>query len=114
MARVRPHYEHTGQTRRITPVAFSEGGRAGHFAKAPWFLVETIDETGEIVRREYLKNPHAEAERKRGYLVGTWLLGLKPDQVVAEEGQEGTAVALLREAGVEILSFAVKQKKEPT
>ncbi|MEF3167922.1 MAG: cation diffusion facilitator family transporter [Deltaproteobacteria bacterium] len=109
MARVRPHYTHTGQTRRITPVASPEGGRAGHFARAPWFLVETIDEKGEVIREEYIKNPHAEEERKKGYLVGKWLLGLKPDQVVAEEGREGTAIALLKEAGVEILPAGEKK-----
>jgi hypothetical protein len=35
--------------------------------------------------------------------VGKWLLGFKPDQVVVVEKKEGTAAALLSEAGVELI-----------
>jgi hypothetical protein len=37
----------------------------------------------------------------KGLLVGRWLLGLKPDQVVVSEIKKGTAAVLLKEAGVE-------------
>ncbi|MBW2564892.1 MAG: hypothetical protein JRE29_12825, partial [Deltaproteobacteria bacterium] len=52
---------------------------------------------------EYIRNPHWQAETKKGFLVGKWLLGFKPDQVVVVEKKEGTAAALLSEAGVELL-----------
>jgi len=71
---------------------------------APWFHVEVIDRTSKaLIHQEYVRNPNAQAERKKGFLVGRWLLDLKPDQVVLEREKEGTAVALLREAEVEII-----------
>jgi len=92
-----------------------EGSPAEHLAKAPWFLLETIDRTStNIISQEYMKNPYWEEERKRGYLVGQWLLGFKPDQVRVTEQREGTALALLKEAGVEIIDtkgFPIKKDK---
>ncbi len=35
--------------------------------------------------------------------MGKWLLGFKPDQVIVVERKEGTAAALLSEAGVELI-----------
>ena len=57
----------------------------------------------KIIKREYLQNPHWQAETKRGFLVGKWLLGFKPDQVLVAREKEGTALALLKEAGIEVL-----------
>jgi predicted Fe-Mo cluster-binding NifX family protein len=57
---------------------------------------------GRIIERQHLENPYAEAESKRGFLVGRWLLGQNPDEVVVMEKKEGTALALLLEAGVEL------------
>jgi cation diffusion facilitator family transporter len=104
MARIRAQSHRSEQIRRITPVKRPEGTIEEHLAKAPWFRVEIIDRTSkEIIHQEYVRNPHAQEERKRGFLVGRWLLDLKPDQVILEKEREGTAVALLREAGVEII-----------
>ncbi|MBW2591173.1 MAG: cation diffusion facilitator family transporter [Deltaproteobacteria bacterium] len=90
--------------RRLTPVKKPEGGIEAHMARAPWFLLETINRTdGEISHREYIRNPHWQAETKKGFLVGKWLLGFKPDQVIVVEKKEGTAAALLSEAGVELI-----------
>ena len=48
-----------------------------------------------------------------GFLVGKWLLEFKPDQVVLPRDKEGTAAALLKEAGVEIkLAENVKVKTQ--
>jgi len=41
-------------------------------------------------------------EKKKGLLVGNWLLSLKPDEVVVPGNHQGTATALLREAGIDI------------
>jgi cation diffusion facilitator family transporter len=104
MARIKAQSHRSEQIRRITPVKRPEGPIEEHLAKAPWFHVEIIDRTNKaIISQEYVRNPHAQEERKRGFLVGRWLLDLKPDQVVLEEVREGTAVALLREAEVEII-----------
>jgi cation diffusion facilitator family transporter len=104
MARIRAQSHRSEQIRRITPVKRPEGTIEEHLAKAPWFRVEIIDRTSkEIIHQEYVRNPHAQEERKRGFLVGRWLLDLKPDQVILQKEKEGTAVALLREAGVEII-----------
>lgn len=104
MARIKAQSHRSEKIRRITPVKRPEGPIEEHMAKAPWFSVEIVDRTSkEIISQEYVKNPHAQAERKRGFLIGRWLLDLKPDQLVLEKEMEGTAVALLREAGVEII-----------
>ena len=93
------------------------GSLASHLAKAPWFLLETIDRTSKkIISQEYLQNPYWQEERKRGFLVGQWLLTFKPDQIVLAEKREGTAAALLKEAGVELIlpeGSAGKQESAP-
>jgi len=107
LARVRAHSRQSEQLLRLTPVQEPGGAIEAHLARAPWFLKETLDRSSQrIIGREYLENPHGQAEKKRGFLVGRWLLGLKPDQVVVAEEKEGTAVALLREAGVEVIPAA--------
>ena len=74
-----------------------------HLGKAPWFLVETMKtETKEVIKRKFVENRYKDAERKKGLLVGRWLLKLKPDELVAED-TESVALVLLKEAGVEIV-----------
>lgn len=113
MARIKSHSHRSEHFRRLTPMIEPEGSPAEHIAKAPWFLLETIDRTSKnTISQEYIKSPYWEEERKRGFLVGQWLLKFKPDQVVVTEQREGTALALLKEAGVEIIDtkgFTVKQ-----
>ena len=53
--------------------------------------------------RSYVQNPYWQAETKRGFLVGKWLLDFKPDQLFVASEKEGTASALLKEAGVEVI-----------
>ncbi len=103
MARIRPHFSPAGIIRRITPVVQPEGEASKHFVKAPWFLVETVDtKRQQVTQREYLENPYVEAEKKKGLLIGNWLLSLKPDEIILPGDHQGTAAALLREAGVDI------------
>jgi cation diffusion facilitator family transporter len=103
MARIRPHYSADTTIKRIIPVERPDGDVCHHFVKAPWFLVET-EETKEskIIKREYVQNPYVHEKKKKGLLVGKWLLSLKPDEVQIPEGHNGTAAMLLREAGVEL------------
>ncbi len=104
MAGIKTHSHQSEQLRRLTPVKKPEGTIEAHLARSPWFLLEIIDrEDGKISDREYIHNPHWQAETKKGFLVGKWLLGLKPDQVIIVEKKEGTASALLKEAGVELI-----------
>ncbi len=104
MARVRSHFHPSPTIKRITPLASPNGELAPHIAKAPWFLIEVIDKkTGKILNKEIVENPHKSVERKRGFLVGKWLLELHPDQFVVPGDKEGTVVALLKEAGTEII-----------
>jgi len=104
MARVRPRYGHSNILRCITPVTGPEGEVDEHISKAPWVLIETKErDTGKVQKREFIENPYWGEERKRGYLVGKWLLSLNPDQVKVASKREGTAVALLKEAGIEII-----------
>jgi cation diffusion facilitator family transporter len=104
MARIKTHSHRAEHTRRLTPVKEPGGSTATHFAKAPWFLLEIIEQTsGKIINQEYIENPYWREERKRGLLVGQWLLTFKPDQIVLAQEKEGTAMALLKEAGVELI-----------
>ena len=103
MARIRPHYSSDSIIRRLTPVTKPEGEPSPHFVRAPWFLIETIDTNqGKVLKREFVENKYADRERKKGLLVGNWLLSLKPDEIIVQDGHNGTAIVLLREAGVEI------------
>ena len=107
MARIRPHYSADTVIKRLTPVTRPEGGPSLHFVRSPWFLIETIDTSKQkVLKRDFVENQYADAERKKGLLVGNWLLSLKPDEVIVPDGHNGTAVVLLREAGVEIRSAA--------
>ena len=104
MARVRPHFGYGDRVKRIAPVIRPDGEMTGHIGSAPWFLIETTDQKTMKIVREYMENPYAKEERKKGFLVGRWLLSLKPDELYVPEDAhlDGTAVALLKEAGVEI------------
>ncbi len=103
MARIKTHSRQPEHIRRLTPLKEQGGAVAEHLAKAPWFLLEVVDRsTMETIRQENLQNPHWQAETKRGFLVGKWLLGYNPDQLLVTREKEGTAFALLKEAGVEI------------
>lgn len=108
MARIRPHYAGEDVIRRLTPFENPDGKVSDHFAGAPCFLIETVNtKKNEVLKREFIENPHSNAEKKKGLLVGDWLLTFKPDEVVVPEGHHGTAIALLREAGVDIISNAL-------
>ncbi len=103
LARIRPHYSPGKFIRRITPVDGPEGKLNMYFTSTPWFLVETIStESKEVKKRQFIENRHKDAKKKKGLLVGRWLLKLKPDEVVAEDN-ESVALVLLKEAGVEII-----------
>jgi len=103
LARIRPHYSPGEFIRRVTPVDGPEGKINMHLASTPWFLVETMStETKEVKKRQFIENRHKDAKKKKGLLVGRWLLKLKPDEVVAEDN-ESVALVLLKEAGVEII-----------
>lgn len=102
--RVRARSLPSDYIRRFTPVKEPGGELEPHLARAPWFCMQELDRaSGELLREEYIENPHAGAETKRGLLVGRWLLEMKPDQVRVAQRKEGTAAALLEEAGVELV-----------
>jgi cation diffusion facilitator family transporter len=102
--RVRARSMPKKRIRRFTPVQSPSGEMEAHLARAPWFCLQELDrESGQVLHEECLENPHGSAETKRGLLVGRWLLDLNPDQVVVAERKEGTAAALLEEAGVELV-----------
>lgn len=103
LVRIRPHYAPGQFIRRVTPVERPEGQLSLHLSTAPWFLVETmVTETREVKRRQFVENRYRDATKRKGLLVGRWLLKLKPDEVVAED-KESVAVILLKEAGVDMI-----------
>ncbi len=113
MARIKTKAHSSEYLRRLTPEQKPEGPINPHLAKSLWFLLEIIQRhDGKVIQRQHLENPHAAAETKRGYLVGRWLLEQNPDEVVIAEKKEGTAVALLKEAGVELKFQEINEKNE--
>ncbi len=103
MARIRPHFAPDYIIRRITPVVRPEGEASMHFVKSPWFLVEIVDtQKQQVIKRQFIQNPYSGEEKKKGLLVGNWLLSLKPDEVVVPDNNQGTAMVLLKEAGVDL------------
>ncbi len=103
LARIRPHYAPGKFIKRITPVTEPEGEVSLQLASAPWFLVETIrTDTKEVKKRQFVENRYKDAEKKKGLLVGRWLLKLKPDELMAVD-KDRVAIVLLKEAGVEIV-----------
>ncbi len=103
IARVRPHFEPSERVVRVVAVESPGGPVSAHLAGAPWFRVEVIDaKSGKVLERRYLENPYSTVERRKGFLVGKWLLSLRPDEVIAGSRHEGTAEAMLEEAGVAI------------
>ncbi len=89
--------------KRVVPVESPEGEYSHHFATSPWFLVETMTIDGkEVKKREFIENRYKDAKKKKGLLVGRWLLKLNPDEVVAEDN-ESVALELLKESGAEII-----------
>ncbi len=103
LARIRPHYAPGKFMKRIMPVKDPNGEFSNQFATAPWFLVETMTTKDRVVKkRQFVENRYRNAEKKKGLLVGRWLLKLKPDEVVTEE-RDSVALELLKDAGVEIV-----------
>ncbi len=103
LARIRPHYAPGKFMKRIMPVKDPNGEFSNQFATAPWFLVETMTTKDRVVKkRQFVENRYRKAEKKKGLLVGRWLLKLKPDEVVTEE-RDSVALELLKDAGVEIV-----------
>ncbi len=114
MARIRPHFKEGSIITRVIPVESPESDHPfQHMAKAPWFRVETVDiATGEVTDTKVLRNPHQDAERKRGFLVGKWLLlAAEPDVIILSESHGGTAEELLKEAGVRIITNQEKNSE---
>ncbi len=106
MARIKTHVGKSKRIKRITPVNSYENPHPVKLAQAPWFLIETIDRDKGTVDVRFLKNPYLKEKTKKGYLLGRWLLGHKPDQIVLTEKKTNTATALLEEAGVELIVTA--------
>ena len=111
MARVRPHFSSGQQVRRLLPCQNRQGLPSAHLSSAPFFRLDEIDVRAGAVKQTFHHNPYLDLERQKGFKVGRWLLSLKPDQVVVPEKKESVAVALLEEAGVEILDELVPIKQ---
>ncbi len=66
MTSVKIHSHEPDKLRRLTPVKKPEGQIEAHMARAPWFLLETINRADEkISHRVYIPNPHWQAETKK-------------------------------------------------
>jgi len=110
MTSVRIHSRESSDMRRMTPVSKQGGEIMENLTRAPWFLMEILArEGGSTIDFEYVKNPYSDVKSRRGLLVGQWILGRKPDQVVVARKGDNAAFVLLEESGVEIV---VSEKNE--
>lgn len=105
MARVRPHFHPPEIIKRIVPVESQDGRVSSRLASAPWFLFESIDrKTGNVVAREFKKNPYLDLVSQKGLRLAMWLLKTDPDQLILNKEHDSTATVILREAGVDIMT----------
>jgi hypothetical protein len=101
---IRTHFGHEKTFRRLTPVSGPDGEADERMGAAPWFKLEEFEpESGRLISASFHKNPHTDVEKKRGLLLGQWLLDFAPDELrVADSEQESGPAVLLRQAGVRI------------
>lgn len=105
MVHVRTHVGHNESIRRMTPVINHDGDLAEGLASAKWIMIEVVDgNSGEVTECSFVENSFRDRPKRRGLLVGQWLISLRPDQVIMPDGHVGTAAVLLEEAGVDIIS----------
>lgn len=111
MARIKTHIPESRYIRRLTPLKDRGGEIEARLARAPWFMEQVFDRKSQaVVSEKYFQNPYWEEDSKRGFLVGKWILGLNPDQVMVVMEKEGTAFELLKEAGIE---FVLSNPQDP-
>ncbi|MDM8514617.1 cation diffusion facilitator family transporter [Desulfobacterales bacterium HSG16] len=104
MARIKTHSVMSAEIRRLVPLDAYRGEPVGYLPRAPWFLLEILDrKTRSVSRSQYIQNPYHNIKKRRGFLVGTWLLELRPNEVVVRDEAWNPAISLLKEAGVELV-----------
>jgi cation diffusion facilitator family transporter len=103
--RVLIHYEPEAKTtlRYAIPVTGDRGGISPHFGESPRFLIIDIDtERKKVTRREVIDNPHLGLKKGKGIEVAQFLLGHRPDVVIAKETLSGKGPGYaFADAGVE-------------
>jgi cation diffusion facilitator family transporter len=90
--RVLIHYEPKAKPtiRYAIAVTSDKGEISPHFGKSPNFFLVDIDmKSKKVIRREVIDNPHVGFEKGRGIKVAQFLLGHKPDVIVAREQLSG-------------------------
>ncbi len=108
MARIKTHSVMSSEIRRLVPLDAYRGSPVGYLPRAPWFLIEILDrKTRAVSRSRYIQNPYHDIKKRRGFLVGTWLLEFRPNEIVVHDETWNPAISLLKEAGVEL----VKEKQ---
>jgi predicted Fe-Mo cluster-binding NifX family protein len=88
--------------RYAIPLADLNGKFSQHFGESPYFALVDIDIRTEAVRKqEIISNPYKDMPKGKGIKVAEFLLGYKPDIVMAKENisKKGPGYALA-EAGV--------------
>jgi cation diffusion facilitator family transporter len=100
------HYEPEAKTRlRYTvPVTSHKGEISPHFGESPHFFLLDLDtKTKKVIKREVIDNPHFELKKGKGIKVAQFLLGHKPDVVMARERLSGKGPGYaFTDAGVEL------------
>jgi cation diffusion facilitator family transporter len=114
--RVLIHYEpaHKKMLRYAVPLADLHGKISQHFGESPYFALVDIDiRTRELRKQEIIANPHKDLPKGKGLKVAEFLLGYKPDIVMAKENisKKGPGYALA-EAGVIIIQTEASSLEE--
>ncbi|MFP3880384.1 MAG: cation diffusion facilitator family transporter [Dehalococcoidia bacterium] len=90
--RVLIHYEPEEKTvlRYAIPVTSEKGEISPHFGESPYFFLVEIDKKSrKVTKREIIDSPHPKIEKGKGINVAEFLLGHKPDVVIAREKLSG-------------------------
>ena len=96
-----------GFLRYVIPLDDRDGSISEHFGQALYFMLVDIDNNEKkIMRQEIVANPYRSEEKARGIKVAKFLLGFKPDVVMAREllAEKGPGYAF-SDAGIKTLQI---------
>ena len=114
--RVIIHYEPRSETHVLYAVGLAQSQEeiSQHFGESPYFALVDIDlEAKRVRRQEVVANPHMNLAKGRGIKVAEFLLGYKPDVVVARESLSGKGPGYtFADAGVETIQTETSSLRE--
>jgi len=114
--RVLIHYEPEAKTtvRYAVPVTSDKREVNPHFGEAPYFYLVDVDiKRKKVTKREVIDNPHLKLKKGKGIKVAQFLLGHKPDVILAREKLSGKGPGYaFADAGLETRQTKIRNLDE--